>query len=119
MLRAVETFYQLTVTNNNEIIAKERALEFTKQSFESLFAFVENTLASIELIAIKNQESIKLKLQLGVEYMLRGVLTNEPTGNIPLIKRSSNLSIAATKINSGGFDKNLTLNFTSPEGKLV
>jgi hypothetical protein len=117
--RAVDIFYQTIVSENGEISSGGRALEFSSESLNSFFSFADNALNQMEIVDLAYQEDVKVKLQKGLEYVLRGSLTNVPAGDSPVTLQGSSVSISATKINVGGMATNVTASFTSYEGIII
>lgn len=116
IIRAVDIFHQTVVIENSEINTIGRALEFSTDSLNSFFNFGDHILSAIGTIDISHQESVKTKIQEGIEYAFRGSLSNEPAGNAPINLQGTSISASAVKINVDGLTDSSTTTFTSPQG---
>jgi hypothetical protein len=117
MIRMTEVFYQTLVTENTEVNSNGLAIEIRDQALDSYFAFVDNTLNRIDILSLASQEDVKIKLNSGIEYALRGSLADEAPGGPPINRQGSAISISAAKISVNGFDTNTSTTFSDHRGK--
>jgi len=117
IIRATNIFYQTFVTENSKLNSSGLAIEIPEETLSNIFIFVDKVFSNLDIVQISTQESVKIKLQKGIEYILRGSMANFAPGDSPLNKQGVSIAVSASKINVQGIEINKTVNFTNSEGK--